>query len=191
MIVLLVYFSVNVVLIAGTARDHQRTRSDAIVVMGAAEFNGVPSKVFAARIRSADLLYRQHVAPLVITVGGHETGDRYSEAEVGRDVLIHDGLAPVDVDASDTGDDTYDSLAAILPLIVRHHLTSVTVVSDGFHLYRSMSILRGFGLRAYGFADRGSPIHGVLNVEYILREGVAVSVARVIGYQEESALRHG
>jgi uncharacterized SAM-binding protein YcdF (DUF218 family) len=186
-----VYFLVNVALVVQTAREHQQYHTDAIVVMGAAEFNGVPSKVFAARIRSAEALYRQHVAPLVITVGGHETGDRFSEAEVGRDVLLRDGIGSADVDASDTGDDTYDSLSAILPLIVRDHLTSVTVVSDGFHLYRSMSILRGFGLRAYGYADQGSPIHGLLNAEYILREGVAVSVARVIGYQEESSLRHG
>src|SRR6478752_6260044 len=75
-----------------TARQDSRPRSDAIVVLGSAQYNGVPSSIFAARLEHAIALYKAGVAPVVVTVGGKETGDRFTEAEAGRDYLAKSGI---------------------------------------------------------------------------------------------------
>ena len=57
------------------ARVDDRTPADAIVVLGAAQYDGVPTPVFQARLEHAADLYEQGVAPQVITVGGSQPGD--------------------------------------------------------------------------------------------------------------------
>jgi vancomycin permeability regulator SanA len=182
---------VNFLLVFQRSFERSTAPTQAIIVMGAAEFNGVPSSVLEARLKTADDLYRRGVAPRVIVVGGSERGDHYSEAGVGVSVLAKLGVPTDDLYAHAVGNDTYDSLASLVPYLRAHGIQRVTIVSDGFHLYRSMSIASSLGLQVRGYADLGSPIHGWLELTYLLRETVAVSGARIIGYEEESEIRHG
>src|SRR3954449_9873451 len=75
-----------------TARQDARPESDAIVVLGSAQYNGVPSSIFEARLEHALDLYENGVAPVIVTVGGKETGDKFTEAEAGRDYLTAAGV---------------------------------------------------------------------------------------------------
>lgn len=165
--------------------------SGAIVVMGAAEYNGVPSEVLSARINTAASLYQKRVARYVIALGGSRKGDLYSEGEVGKVELMRDSVPKEDAFSSSRGQDTYQSMAAAMPLLRRLRVRSVIIVSDGFHLFRSVTIARSLGVAACGYSDVGSPIQGGLKFDYMLRETVAVTVAQVIGYKEESIIRHG
>src|SRR3954464_11087966 len=74
------------------ARQDSHPRSDAIVVLGSAQYNGVPSSIFEARLEHAVALYRDGVAPVVVTVGGKKAGDQFTEAEAGRDYLAKAGV---------------------------------------------------------------------------------------------------
>src|SRR6185369_12507813 len=65
--------------------------SDAIVVLGAAQYNGNPSPVFRERLDQARLLYDQGRAPVIITLGANEPGDATTEAEAGRAYLVQEG----------------------------------------------------------------------------------------------------
>src|SRR4051795_10849531 len=75
-----------------TARQDSRPSSDAIVVLGSAQYNGRPSSIFAARLEHALKLYKAGVAPVIVTVGGNKAGDRVTEAEAGRDYLAAGGV---------------------------------------------------------------------------------------------------
>src|ERR671920_1626789 len=75
-----------------TARQDARPSSDAIVVLGSAQYNGVPSSIFEARLEHALRLYEDDVAPVVVTVGGKAVGDEFTEAEAGRDYLAAAGV---------------------------------------------------------------------------------------------------
>ena len=74
------------------ARADDRRPVDAVVVLGAAQYDGEPSSVFAARLRHAEALYEQELAPRIVTVGGSRAGDAYTEAEAGRRYLIDRGV---------------------------------------------------------------------------------------------------
>src|SRR3712207_8291449 len=75
-----------------TARQDWRPGSDAIVVLGSAQYIGVPSSIFEARLEHALDLYEEGVAPVIVTVGGKATGDECTEAEAGRDYLAQAGV---------------------------------------------------------------------------------------------------
>src|SRR5918998_1389684 len=77
-----------------TARQDSRPASDAIVVLGTAQYNGVPSSIFEARLEHAVALYEAGVAPVIVTVGGKAAGDAFTEAEAGRDYPAPGGIPP-------------------------------------------------------------------------------------------------
>ena len=67
-----------------TARQDSRPESDAIVVLGSAQYNGRPSSIFEARLEHALALFEDGVAPVIVTVGGKADGDQFAEAEAGQ-----------------------------------------------------------------------------------------------------------
>src|SRR3954468_9329308 len=78
------------------ARQDSRPSSDAIVVLGSAQYNGVPSSIFEARLEHALQLYADGVAPVIVTVGGKADGDQFTEAEAGLEYLAESGGVPRD-----------------------------------------------------------------------------------------------
>ncbi|HEY4627198.1 MAG TPA: YdcF family protein, partial [Blastococcus sp.] len=91
------------------ARQDSRPVSDAIVVLGSAQYNGVPSSIFEARLQHAVRLYEDGVAPVIVTVGGKATGDQFTEAEAGRDYLANAGIPADALLAVPEGVDTLQS----------------------------------------------------------------------------------
>lgn len=140
------------------ARVDDRTPADAIVVLGAAQYNGVPTPVFQARLEHAAHLYKEGVAPQIITVGGNQPGDRFTEAGSGRAYLgSHLGVPLTAILAVETGTNTVGSLKAVAQTVEDQGGESVVLVSDPTHSYRSRMMARDAGLEAWTSPTRHGP----------------------------------
>lgn len=139
------------------ARDEQRP-VDAIVVLGAAQYDGRPSPVFAARIDHAIELWKDGIAPWLVVTGGKQDGDRATEAETARIYAIANGVREDAILVEDRSRSTSESLAGVAELLRARGLDQVVVVSDPTHMLRSLRIATDHGLVAYGSPTRTSPV---------------------------------
>lgn len=139
-------FAAGVVLT--NARRHDTARTDAIVVLGAAQYAGRPTPLLSNRLDHARAVYRDGVARRIITVGGKRDGDIMTEAEAGRRYLRRKGVPGRAVVAVGEGTNTWTSLQAVADLARRRGWTSVTIVSDPTHVGRAAAMARRLGLTA-------------------------------------------
>jgi len=125
--------------------------ADAIAVFGAAEYVGHPSPVLHARLDHALTLYREQMAPVLITLGGNAgTKDmNTSEGAAGRDYLLANGVPYGRIVAETASTDTEQQAAALAEIARKHKLHRIIVVSDGTHLFRIREMCRAQGLEAY------------------------------------------
>ena len=154
-----------VVIVGGTAfrvwhvaRVDDRRPVDAVVVLGAAQYDGTPSSIFAARLKHAEALYEDGVAPLIVTTGGGRSGDATTEAEAGRRYLIDRGVPAAAVRAVPEGADTLGSLHAVALQAERDGWHSALVVSDPWHSLRARTMARDAGLSAWTSPTRSGPV---------------------------------
>lgn len=169
--------AVVVAVALAAARDQTRS-ADAIVVLGAAQYNGRPSPVFRARLDHAAALYQRGLAPVVLVTGGVGTGDTLSESEVGRRYLLKAGLPGAAVAALPAASSTSASLDAVAGWFSEQDNRRVLLVSDGFHMLRLEIIARRLGLIPFTSPAPGSPIRSNprRNAGYLLAEGFKVPV---------------
>lgn len=168
--------------VATTAGLDQRSPVDAIVVLGAAQYDGDPSTVFQARLDHAALLYAAGVAPRIVTVGGSRQGDTFTEAESGRTYLVEQGVPADAVDAVGQGNDTLVSLRAGSAELQARGWTSVVLVTDPWHAYRSSVIARDLGLTVEVSSVDTGPASGTgVAPRYLLRETLATLYYRLVG----------
>ena len=184
---LVLYFAVTLVQVWLTSRQNDAQRAQAIVVMGAAQYNGLPSPDLRARLDEALHLFHQGDAPLVVVTGSKEPGDRYTEAQAGARYLEYHGVAARHI-AEVGGDDSWQNLAEAAPVLKARDATRVLLVTDPFHEHRSLAIATDVGLRAYPTPTRTSPISGASSVPFFLKEAIGVGVGRIIGYQHLHSL---
>lgn len=168
---------VGVPLLAGfrvwyVARQDDRSRSDAIIVLGAAQFNGVPGAVLEWRLEHALKLYREGVAPRVVTVGGNRPGDHYTEAGTGKHWLNEHGVPAHRLVAVRSGRDTLQSMIAVGRVYKRHDWRSGVIVTDPWHALRSRTMARDHGIKAVTSPTRSGPTVGSRDTQfhYIVRE---------------------
>lgn len=146
----LVYFAIVAVLIVRQSERDEARQADAIVVFGAAEYVGHPSPIFRARLDHAYSLYRQGLAPVVITTGGAGNDPYFTEGGVGLFYLEKLGI-PQDhlldeKEASNTG----ESAESVAKIMRRHRMRTCIAVSDGYHLFRIKAMMARAGVEAYG-----------------------------------------
>ena len=179
---------VVVVILGGTAfRVWQVARVDGdrpvdvVVVLGAAQYDGEPSSIFAARLRHAQELYEEGLAPVIVTTGGNRTGDEYTEAGAGRDYLIGRGVPADAVVAVPEGSDTLGSLQAVAAEAEAVGWDSALVVSDPWHSLRARTMARDAGLSAWASPTRSGPIVQTRETQarYIVRETGALLFYRL------------
>jgi uncharacterized SAM-binding protein YcdF (DUF218 family) len=125
---------------------------DAIVVLGAAQWNGQPSPVFRGRLEQAVVLWGEHRAGVVLVLGSNQPGDATTEGEAGRAYLISRGVPPGDVVSIPIGHTSYESLVAAADYMNKSRLRSVFLVSDPWHNARIKKMATDLGLRAYASA---------------------------------------
>jgi uncharacterized SAM-binding protein YcdF (DUF218 family) len=157
------------------ARHDDRQASDAIVVLGAAQFDGRPSSVFTARLVHARDLYRDKVAPRIITVGGNRVGDRFTEAQAGKRWLTRHGVPVGRITAVGTGGDTLTSVRAVSAAMAKRRWSTAVVVTDPWHALRTRAMATDAGIRAAMSPTRQGPAVRTRQVElrYVGRETLA------------------
>jgi uncharacterized SAM-binding protein YcdF (DUF218 family) len=138
-------------------RDEART-ADAIVVLGAAQYDGRPSQIFQARLAHAVDLYEAGIAPILVVTGGKAEGDRTTEAAAGRAYALSRGVPDGAIMAEDVGRTTLESLEGVAILMRARGLSSAVFVSDRTHILRVLRIATDVGIVAWGSPTTTSPI---------------------------------
>jgi uncharacterized SAM-binding protein YcdF (DUF218 family) len=177
-----IFVLLAVVVVVGTAgmvwhtgRTDDRRPSDAIVVMGAAQYDGHPSEILAARLDHAEALWRAHVAPRIVTIGGNRPGDRFTEASAGAAYLRKHGVPDADLVQVPSGSDTLLSLRAAAVEMRNHGWKTAVLVTDPWHSLRSRQMARDLSIDAVTSpVHTGPAVRGrVTEARYIARETVA------------------
>jgi uncharacterized SAM-binding protein YcdF (DUF218 family) len=184
---LLVYFAATFVQVWLTARRYEPRTAGAIVVMGAAQYDGVPSPDLAARLDEGLLLFREGYSHLIGVTGSKEKGDSYTESETGARYLEGQGVPAADI-VEAGGDDSWRNLSDIAPLLKARGVETLLVVSDPFHEDRSMAIASSLGFTPFPTPTHTSPIQGLSTVPYFVKETLGVGLGRIIGFQRLHAL---
>jgi uncharacterized SAM-binding protein YcdF (DUF218 family) len=166
-----------------TARQDSRPASDAIVVLGSAQYNGVPSSIFEARLEHAIKLFEEGVAPVIVTVGGKAAGDQFTEAEAGRDYLANAGIPAESLLAVPVGVDTLESIRAVATTFDEQGWSTAVLVSDPWHALRAERMAEDAGIEAESSPTRQGPAVQTRSTQfrYILRETAAYLLYRATG----------
>jgi uncharacterized SAM-binding protein YcdF (DUF218 family) len=165
------------------ARQDSQPTSDAIVVLGSAQYNGVPSSIFEARLEHAIVLYEDGVAPVIVTVGGKATGDEFTEAEAGRDYLANAGIPDDALLAVPEGVDTLESMRVVSTAFDERGWNSAVLVTDPWHSMRAERMAQDAGIEAESSPTRQGPAveTRATQFRYILRETAAYLLYRATG----------
>ena len=176
------YVCLNIVQVWSVGRSSSARQVDAIVVMGVAQYDGRPSPQLQARLDHVLTLWNMGVAKLVVTTGGNQPGDRFTEARASADYLIASGIPESAISMEDIGATTLESLQGVAEIMKSRGLTSVEIVTDPYHALRSRLIAQDLGLSAYVSPTENSAVRGGAEKRRMINEGLGLSLAHVIGF---------
>lgn len=179
---LLGYLGITLYQVWSTGRSDEARSVDAIVVMGAAQYDGRPSLQLQARLDHVVELWSQGLSDTVVVTGGNQPGDRFTEADVSAEYLIERGVPDGAIVREAVGRSTYESLEGVAELLTPLGKRSVLIVSDPFHLLRSKLSAEELGLVAYVSPTPTTTITGGEEFAKELKEAAGVSVGRIIGF---------
>jgi uncharacterized SAM-binding protein YcdF (DUF218 family) len=152
---LFLYFVVVAVSYRASWSHDSNSSADVIVVMGAAQYDGVPSNLLEARLQHGLDLWKDGHAPLIALTGGKQSGDRFTEAAAGRRWLVDRGVPANAIVSEDVGQSTWQSLSQLAPVLREKNVETAIVVSSYWHVQRAELILRQLD-----FAAVASPVSG-------------------------------
>ncbi len=176
-----VYFLITGAQVWMTGRRYDPRPAKAIVVLGSAQYDGVPSPDLASRLQEALLLWHDKDAPTVMVTGGKESSDRFTEAGASARYLEDHGVPSDDIMTA-SGRDTWQSLDLAAPELRARGDSTVLLVTDPFHEDRSLAIAKDVGLVAYPTPTHSSPIKGWSTLPYYAKETVGVALGRIVGF---------
>lgn len=186
-VVAVAYYLVSLVQVWSTGRDHDAGPTDAIVVLGAAQYDGRPSPQLEARLDHVVTLYEDGVAPLVAVTGGQQPGDRFTEAGTARRYLIDAGVPAEVIVGEDQGRSTHESLAGLVDVLreaTGEERPLIALVTDPYHAERAALTAGEVGFDVDVAATPDSVVRGWNSFRRHLREAGGVAVGRFIGFDE-------
>ena len=178
----IVYYGVTLWQVWSTGRSDEARPVDAIVVMGAAQYDGRPSPQLAARLDHVIDLWPEGDAPLVVVTGGNRPGDRFTEAEASAAYLEEAGIPESAILQEGEGTSSYESLEGVDALLEARGLDRVLIVTDPYHALRSKLIAEEVGLTAFVSPTPKSVVTGSKALERHLAEAAGVAIGRIIGF---------
>ena len=181
-LILVAFYLVTLFQVWRAADDDDRSKTQAIIVLGAAQYDGRPTDVFKARLDHAAALWREGVAPTIVVTGGKQPGDRFTEAEAGASYLHQLGVPDEEILRETTSRTSWESLAASSRFLHDRGIEQVTLVSDPFHSLRIKLIAQELGFDAHTSPTRTSPISGVDEWLRYASEAVRVAFGEVFGF---------
>jgi uncharacterized SAM-binding protein YcdF (DUF218 family) len=180
---LVLYVTVTFVQVWRASTQDGVQQAGAIIVLGAAQYDGTPSPVFQARLDHAADLYDAGYARVVVVTGGGRPGDRTTEASAADRYLQSRGVRPEHLRLEVAGTNSWEQLAATRRFLLKEGIDEVLLVSDPYHSYRINAIADEVGLEAHVSPTPDSPIDGFREFRALVRETAAVSVGRIISYR--------
>ncbi len=154
-----------------TANHTEPVKSDAIVVLGAAQFDGVPSPILEARLLEAKKIFERELAPRILTVGSRAPGDRTTEAASGFSWLVDQGVAKKYVDSIPYGRDTFASTKSYVDVMKKLNLKTAIIVTDQYHCLRAITMASDLGILATCAPSRTGPAStSSSSLRYLVRE---------------------
>ena len=184
---IVIYLAVTAFQVWRTGQQYAPQAAGAIVVMGAAQYNGVPSPDLRARLDQAALLWHQHYASTIMATGSKQPGDTYTEAQASAHYLESLGVPPADI-LEAGGRDSWQNLSDAAPVLIARGDSDVLVVTDKFHVARSMAIASSVGLSPHPTPTQTSPISGLSALPYYAKETVGVALGRIIGFDHLNSI---
>jgi uncharacterized SAM-binding protein YcdF (DUF218 family) len=181
-LVLFGYYGVTLAQVWSTGRSDEARAVDAIVVMGAAQYDGRPSLQLQARLDHVLELWAAGYADTVVVTGGKLPGDRFTEAQASAEYLIEHGVPDASIVREDVGRSSYESLQGVAAALSPLGKRSVLIVSDPFHLLRSRLSAEELGLVAYVSPTPTTTVTGGEAFARELKEAAGVAVGRIIGF---------
>ncbi len=181
------YYAVSFWQVWSTGRADQARAVDAIVVLGAAQYDGRPSPQLAARLDHAVELWNDGRAPLVVVTGGKREGDRFTEASASAGYLVDRGVPAAAIVQEDAGSTTYESLERARSL-VDGSVSTVLVVTDPYHALRTRLTAQEVGFEAYASPAPDSVVAGTAELRREFAEAAGVAIGRIIGFERLSGL---
>ncbi|HET7701762.1 MAG TPA: YdcF family protein [Candidatus Limnocylindrales bacterium] len=145
-----------------TGNRDERPAADAIVVLGAAQYDGRPSMILRSRLDHAIALFEAGVAPYFVVTGGKAEGDRTTEAASARTYALSRGVPADAILVEDQGRTTRESLRGVAVVLRQHELSEAVFVSDRTHMLRVLRIAADEGIVAYGSPTTTSPTDATL-----------------------------
>ena len=165
-----------------TAQHAAARPSDAIVILGAAQNNGIPTEILHERIRQARLVYQSGFAPIIITVGAGQKGDRFTEAQASHIELLKENVPKSSLVTIGVGMDTLSSTIAYTTWMKLKGMSSVIIATDPYHCYRAMSEAKDLGISASCAPSRNGPASlSSSGIKYIFRETGAYLAYQTVG----------
>ncbi|HUG83129.1 MAG TPA: YdcF family protein [Euzebya sp.] len=183
LVVIMLYLSATFAEVWWTSSRDRARPAEAIIVLGAAQYEGRPSPVFEARLDHAADLYVRGMAPVVVVTGGRQPGDRVSEASAASAYMHARGVPEAALRREVHASTSYESLAAIARFLREERIDEVILVSDGWHLGRSAAIARSVGLQPLSSPAPGSPYSPASSLQQMVRETLGLSLGRLIGFR--------
>jgi uncharacterized SAM-binding protein YcdF (DUF218 family) len=191
---LVTYFVANLMQVWWTGQDDSfatgDTRVDAIVVLGAAQYDGRPSPQLQARLDHALALWQRDTDALLVVTGGKQEGDRFTEAESSRRFFVDNGVPATMIVVEPRGRSTVESLRAVADDLTQAGVNRVVVVSDPYHVLRAKLVANEMGLRAHASATREGVVRGTAALRRNVREALGVMVGRVSGFRRLDGWLH-
>lgn len=163
-----------------TAKNTKPEKSDVILVMGAAQFDGRPSEILLARLKETKTVFKSGFAPRIYTVGGGAPGDRTTEAASSKAWLTQNGINKSKVLAIAKGRDTLSSTKAYVEQMKKSKLASVLIVTDPYHCYRALKMANDLGMKSSCSAVESGPAANS-GLKYLARETGAYLAYATVG----------
>jgi len=177
------YLAVTFAQVWVASRQDQARPVQAIVVLGAAQYNGVPSPDLKARLDHALDLWNRHLSDIIVVTGGKQPGDRVTEATAAADYLAAKGVPQPAILREVSGRNSWQSLESTAAFLMARKRTTVLLVSDPFHDKRIALIAGELGLKAYVSPTPSSPLGTSAKLANFVKETGEVAVGRIIGFR--------
>jgi uncharacterized SAM-binding protein YcdF (DUF218 family) len=181
-VVATVYLAVTFFQVWRASTTDRAQPADAIIVLGAAQYDGVPSPVLRSRLDHAIELREQGIAEVVVVTGGNQPGDRETEASASARYLRERGVPDEHILQEVAGTNSWQSLAAVARFLRAEDMVDVVLVSSPYHALRTEEIAQEVGLEGRASPASASPEGFGTQVGYLGREAVAVGIGRILGF---------
>ena len=186
----LVYLVVTFVQVWQASRRDDARPAEAIVVFGAAQYNGRPSPVLRARLDHAAALYERDIAPVIVVTGGKQVGDATNEAGASADYLFREyGIGEEAILRETASANSWEQMASAANELRKRGKEKVILVTDPFHAARVQAMAEELKLDSHVSPTRTSPIGGVEELKHFGRETLAVAAGRVFGFRRVMGVR--